>query len=279
MRALISIMANRASSSRPMDPKASKRWSSMLRAAKSLAATPALSPTSRKRAATEADMKVLLIEDDQETSAYVARGLREQGHVVDLAATGRDGLFLATEGGHDVLIVDRMLPGLDGIGLVQALRGTGVRAPVLFLTALGGVGDRVRGLEAGGDDYLVKPFAFAELLARVNALARRPPLSEAPTTLRAGDLEVDLLARKVTRGGKTIDLQPREFQLLAFLMRNLDRVVTRTMLLEAVWDFHFDPKTNIVESHISRLRSKLSQYGGAELIHTVRGAGYALRAA
>jgi len=223
-------------------------------------------------------MKVLLIEDDQETSAYVARGLREQGHVVDLAATGRDGLFLATEGGHDVLIVDRMLPGLDGIGLVQALRGTGVKAPVLFLTALGGVGDRVRGLDAGGDDYLVKPFAFAELLARVNALARRPPLSDTPTVLQAGDLEMDLLGRTVTRSGKAIDLQPREFQLLAFLMRNLDRVVTRTMLLEAVWDFHFDPKTNIVESHISRLRSKLSQYGGAELIHTLRGSGYALRA-
>jgi two-component system OmpR family response regulator len=223
-------------------------------------------------------MKVLLIEDDQETSAYVARGLREQGHVVDLAATGRDGLFLATDGGHDVLIVDRMLPGLDGVGLVQALRGTGVKAPVLFLTALGGVGDRVRGLEAGGDDYLVKPFAFAELLARINALARRPPLSDTPTVLQAGDLEMDLLGRTVTRAGKTIDLQPREFQLLAFLMRNADRVVTRTMLLEAVWDFHFDPKTNIVESHISRLRSKLSQYGGAELIHTVRGSGYALRA-
>jgi two-component system, OmpR family, response regulator len=223
-------------------------------------------------------MKVLLIEDDQETSAYIARGLREQGHVVDLAATGRDGLFLATEGGHDVLIVDRMLPGLDGIGLVQALRGTGVKAPVLFLTALGGVGDRVRGLEAGGDDYLVKPFAFAELLARVTALARRPPLSDTPTVLRAGDLEMDLLGRTVTRAGKTIDLQPREFQLLAYLVRNLDRVVTRTMLLEAVWDFHFDPRTNIVETHISRLRSKLSQYGGAELIHTVRGSGYALRA-
>src|SRR5438270_10364883 len=147
-------------------------------------------------------MKVLLIEDDHETSAYVARGLREQGHVVDLAATGRDGLFLAAEGGHDVLIVDRMLPGLDGIGLVQALRGTGVKAPVLFLTALGGVGDRVRGLEAGGDDYLVKPFAFAELLARVNALARRPPLNDTPTELRAGDLEMDLRKRPGLRGGK-----------------------------------------------------------------------------
>jgi two-component system, OmpR family, response regulator len=222
-------------------------------------------------------MKVLLIEDDQETSAYVARGLREQGHVVDLAATGRDGLFLATDGGHDVLIVDRMLPGLDGIGLVQALRATGVKAPVLFLTALGGVGDRVRGLEAGGDDYLVKPFAFAELLARINALARRPPLSDAQTVLRVGDLEMDLLKRTVLRSGKSVELQPREFQLLAFLMRNADRVVTRTMLLETVWDFHFDPKTNIVETHMSRLRAKLSQPGGAELIHTVRGAGYILR--
>lgn len=223
-------------------------------------------------------MKVLLIEDDEETSAYIARGLREQGHVVDLVATGRDGLFLATDGGHDVLIVDRMLPGLDGIGLVQALRGTGVKAPVLFLTALGGVGDRVRGLEAGGDDYLVKPFAFAELLARINALARRPPLSDTPTVLRSGDLEMDLLKRTVLRGGRPVELQPREFQLLEFLLRNADRLVTRTMLLEAVWDFHFDPKTNIVETHMSRLRSKLSQYGGAELIHTVRGAGYALRA-
>jgi two-component system OmpR family response regulator len=223
-------------------------------------------------------MRVLLIEDDRETTAYVARGLREQGHVVDLAATGRDGLFLATDGGHDVLIVDRMLPGLDGISLVKALRGTGVKAPVLFLTALAGVGDRVRGLEAGGDDYLVKPFAFAELLARINALARRPPLSEAPTVLRVGDLEIDLFKRTVQRDGRAVELQPREFQLLEFLMRNADRVVTRTMLLEAVWDFHFEPKTNIVETHMSRLRSKLSQCGGAELIHTVRGAGYVLRA-
>ena len=223
-------------------------------------------------------MRVLLIEDDQETTAYVARGLRERGHVVDLAATGRDGLFIATDGGHDVLIVDRMLPGLDGISLVQALRGTGVKVPVLFLTALAGVGDRVRGLEAGGDDYLVKPFAFAELLARINALARRPPLSDAPTVLRVCDLEIDLFKRTVLRDGRPVELQPREFQLLEFLMRNTDRVVTRTMLLEAVWDFHFEPKTNIVETHMSRLRSKLSQSGGAELIHTVRGAGYVLRA-
>ena len=223
-------------------------------------------------------MRILLIEDDQETASYLARGLREHGHVVDHAATGQDGLFLAGGGGHDVLIVDRMLPGLDGLGLVRALRETGVKAPVLFLTALGGVGDRVKGLEAGGDDYLVKPFAFAELLARVNALARRPPLVEVRTVLSVADLEMDLLKRTVTRAGQRVELQPREFQLLEYLLANAERVVTRTMLLEAVWDFHFDPKTNIVETHISRLRAKLAQGGGAELIHTVRGAGYALRA-
>lgn len=223
-------------------------------------------------------MKILLIEDDPETSVYVARGLREHGHVLDSAATGQDGLFLASGGGHDVLIVDRMLPGLDGLGLVRALRETGVKAPVLFLTALGGVGDRVRGLEAGGDDYLVKPFAFAELLARINALGRRLPLSDAVVVLRAGDLEMDLLKRLVVRDGRPVELQPREFQLLEYLLRHMDRVVTRTMLLEAVWDFHFDPKTNIVETHISRLRAKLAQAGAAELIHTVRGSGYSLRA-
>jgi len=223
-------------------------------------------------------MKVLLIEDDQETADYVARGLREHGHVVDLASTGRDGLFLGEGGGHDVLVVDRMLPGLDGLGLVRALREMGIKAPVLFLTALGGVGDRVKGLEAGGDDYLVKPFAFAELLARLNALARRPPLSDVPTRLRVADLEMDLLKRTVTRGEARIELQPREFQLLEYLMRHAERVVTRTMLLEAVWDFHFDPKTNIVETHVSRLRGKLTNDGAPDLIHTVRGAGYALRA-
>jgi two-component system, OmpR family, response regulator len=223
-------------------------------------------------------LKILVIEDDQETADYVARGLREQGHAVDHVANGREGLFRAGDTPYDVLIIDRMLPGIDGLSLVRMLRESDVRTPVLFLTALGGVGDRVRGLDAGGDDYLAKPFAFAELLARVNALARRPPLVEVQTVLRAGDLEMDLLKRAVTRAGKEIDLQPREFQLLEYLLRNADRVVTRTMLLEAVWDFHFDPKTNIVETHISRLRSKLAQWGGAELIHTVRGAGYALRA-
>jgi len=223
-------------------------------------------------------LKILVIEDDQETADYVSRGLREHGHTVDHVTDGREGMFHAGDAPYDVLIIDRMLPAIDGLSLVRMLRESDVRTPVLFLTALGGVGDRVRGLDAGGDDYLAKPFAFAELLARVNALARRPPLVEVQTVLRAGDLEMDLLKRTVTRGGKEIDLQPREFQLLEYLLRNAERVVTRTMLLEAVWDFHFDPKTNIVETHISRLRSKLAQWGGAELIHTVRGAGYALRA-
>jgi len=223
-------------------------------------------------------VKILLIEDDQETADYVARGLRQQGHTADHAANGRDGLFQAGDAPYDVLVIDRMLPGIDGLSLVRTLREAGIRTPVLFLTALGGVGDRVRGLDAGGDDYLAKPFAFAELLARVNALARRPPLVDVQTVLRVADLEMDLLRRAVTRAGKEIDLQPREFQLLEYLLRNAERVVTRTMLLEAVWDFHFDPRTNIVETHISRLRSKLAQGGGAELIHTVRGAGYALRA-
>ena len=223
-------------------------------------------------------MKILLIEDDQATAAYVATGLRAHGNMVDAAATGRDGAFLASEEKYDVLVVDRMLPGLDGLGIVRLLRESGVKTPVLFLTALGGVDDRVRGLDAGGDDYLVKPFAFAELLARVNALARRPPLSDVPTVLRIADVEMDLLKRSVTRRGERIELQPREFQLLEYLMRNADRVVTRTMLLENVWDFHFDPRTNIVETHISRLRTKLNRGHDDDLIQTVRGAGYLLRA-
>ena len=224
-------------------------------------------------------MKVLVIEDDAETAAYVVRGLNEQGHVADSAKDGRDGLLLAGDGGYDVIIVDRMLPGLDGLGVVRTLRGAGVKSPVLFLTALRGVGDRVQGLEAGGDDYLVKPFAFAELLARLNALTRRPPLSDVPTSLAIADLHLDLLRRTATRAGERIELQPREFRLLEFLLRHAERVVTRTMLLEGVWDFHFDPKTNIVETHVSRLRNKLSRSGrDPELIHTVRGAGYILRA-
>ena len=226
-------------------------------------------------------MKILLVEDDTETADYVARGLTEAGHVVDRAADGREGLFLASDGGYDALVVDRMLPLLDGLALVRALRAAGVRTPALFLTARGGVGDRVEGLEAGGDDYLPKPFAFAELLARLNALARRPPLAAGggePTTLRVADLEMDLLRRSVTRAGRRIELQPREFRLLEYLMRRAGHVVTRTMLLEGVWDFHFDPRTSVVETHISRLRAKVDRGFGAELIHTVRGAGYMVHA-
>jgi two-component system OmpR family response regulator len=223
-------------------------------------------------------VKILLIEDDAETAAYILGGLRQHGHVVDHAENGRDGLFHATGEEYAVLIVDRMLPGLDGLALVRTLRAAGRRSPVLFLTALGGIDDRVAGLDAGGDDYLVKPFAFSELLARLNALARRPPLAPVVTVLAAADLEMDLLKRAVTRGGTRIELQPREFQLLEYLMRHADRVVTRTMLLEGVWDFHFDPRTNIVETHMSRLRAKLDRGGDPELIHTVRGAGYVIRA-
>lgn len=223
-------------------------------------------------------MKILLIEDDVETALYVANGLREQGHVVDAVADGRDGLLRAAGEAYEVMIVDRMLPGLDGIGIVKTLRGAGVRTPVLLLTTMGGVHDRVEGLEAGGDDYLIKPFAFAELLARVNALARRPPIADVPTVLRAADLEMDLLKRTVTRQGRRIDLQPQEFKLLEYLLRHAGRIVTRTMLLENVWDFHFDPTTNVVETHVSRLRGKIDRGFAVELLHTVRGAGYCLRA-
>ena len=221
-------------------------------------------------------MKILLIEDDPQVAAYVANGLREHGHVVEHSANGRDGLVLASSGGYDVMVVDRMLPGLDGVAIVRTIRAAGARAPVLLLTTLGGVNDRVEGLEAGADDYLTKPFAFAELLARLNALARRPPLTDETTVLRVGDLELDRLRRMVTRGGKRIELQPQEFRLLEYLMRHAGQVVTRTMLLENVWEFHFDPQSSVVETHISRLRAKVDREFGAELIHTVRGAGYSL---
>ena len=223
-------------------------------------------------------MKILVIEDDAETAAYLANGLKEHGHTVDLAATGRDGLFLAAGEPYDLMVVDRMLPELDGLSIVKTVRTAGIETPVLFLTALGGVDDRVTGLDAGGDDYLVKPFAFSELLARINALARRPPVTSAETVLRVDGLEMDLLKRAVTRDGQTLDLQPREFRLLEYLMRHAGQVVTRTMLLEGVWDFHFDPHTNVVETHISRIRAKVDKPFDAALIHTVRGAGYCLRA-
>ena len=220
-------------------------------------------------------MKILVIEDDRTTADYIADGLRQEGHVVDVIDNGADGLVQATVGAYDVLVIDRMLPRLDGMTVVRTLRGGKTMTPVLLLTALGGVDDRIEGLNAGADDYLVKPFAFGELSARINALGRRPQVSEAaPTVLRVRDLEMDLLARKVTRAGQEIDLLPREFALLEHLMRRRGRVQTRTMLLEAVWDIHFDPQTNVVETHISRLRAKVDKPFDHELITTVRGAGY-----
>lgn len=223
-------------------------------------------------------MRILLVEDDEETSAFVAKGLREHGNHVEIASDGRDGLFHATDGNFNLLIVDRMLPHLDGLSLVKAARAAGVDAPVLFLTALGAVGDRVAGLESGADDYLVKPFSFAELNARVNALARRPPLQDEQPTLTVATLTLDRLRRKVTRGDTLLDLQPREFEILELLMLNAGRIVTRTMLLEQIWSFRFDPGTNIVETHVSRIRGKIDRGDDPPLIHTIRGAGYMLRA-
>jgi two-component system OmpR family response regulator len=219
----------------------------------------------------------LLIEDDGENADYVANGLREEGHLVAKVASGADGLICALGNDFDLLIVDRMVPGLDGLNLVKSLRSAGHHTPVLFLTALGGVEDRVSGLNAGGDDYLVKPFAFSELAARVAALGRRPRTTAAEIKLRVLDLELDLLSRTVRRNGELIELQPREFRLLEYLMRHAGQVVTRTMLLEHVWDIHFDPRTNVVETHISRLRSKIDRGFETALIHTVRGAGYCVR--
>lgn len=223
-------------------------------------------------------MKLLVVEDDTTTSTYIARGLREEGHAVDVVADGRDGLVQATTGQYDVLILDRMLPELDGLTLLKTLRGAGNTTPVLLLTAMGAVEDRIDGLNAGADDYLVKPFAFGELSARVNALARRPQALEQETVLRAGDLTMDLISRRVTRAGQEIDLLPREFALLEHLLRRKGRVQTRTMLLEAVWDISFDPMTNVVETHISRLRAKVDRPFETELIQTVRGAGYRIDA-
>ncbi|MGD0639290.1 MAG: response regulator transcription factor [Roseiarcus sp.] len=224
-------------------------------------------------------MKILIVEDDEDSASFLAEGIAARGHEASVARNGRDGLVMATgEGRYDVVIVDRMLPELDGLSLVKAMRSAGVSTPALFLTNLSGIDDRVEGLEAGGDDYLVKPFAFTELMARVTALARRPVLGAETTVLNVLDLEMDLIRRTVRRGGQLIDLQPREFQLLEFLMRSEGRVLTRSMLLEKVWDFHFDTRTNIVETHISRLRAKVDRGQAVPLIQTLRGAGYTLRA-
>lgn len=220
-------------------------------------------------------MKILLVEDDQKISSYLAQGLRQAGHMADVASDGRDGLFLAASGHYDVLVIDRMLPELDGTGIVRTLRSSQIGTPVLFLTALGRIDHRLEGFEAGGDDYLVKPFAFSEFLARVQALARRPPMAPAHAVLRCGGLALDRLKRTVTFDDVAIGLQPREFALLEVLMLHAGEIVTRTMLLEKVWDFHFDPRTNIVETHVSRLRTKLG--GAKNLIHTVRGAGYVVK--
>ena len=223
-------------------------------------------------------MRILVIEDDKDVASFIRNGLAQAGCNVDHAANGRDGLFLATTESYDALVVDRMLPGIDGLTVIRTLRASSNTTPVLILSALGEVDDRVKGLKAGGDDYLVKPFAFSELLARLEALARRAKSAvEAPSTvLRAADLELDLLRREVRRAGKPIDLQPREFQLLEFLLRHAGQVVTRTMLLEGVWDYHFDPQTNVIDVHISRLRSKIDKGFDRPLLHTVRGAGYRL---
>lgn len=223
-------------------------------------------------------MRILLIEDDPNMANFVAKGFRELGNQIDVASDGREGLFLATEAAFDLIIIDRMLPKLDGLSTLKAIRSSGVSVPVIMLTALGAVTDRVEGLEGGADDYLVKPFSFSELAARVSALARRPPLRGEQPILNVADLSVDRLRRVVRRGDAVIELQPREFQILELLMLNAGRVVTRTMLLEQVWEFHFDPGTNIVETHISRIRSKIDRGKEEPLIHTVRGAGYVIRA-
>jgi two-component system OmpR family response regulator len=222
-------------------------------------------------------MKILLVEDNARVSAFVKRGLAEAGHVVDHADTGRDGLFLASSEAYDAIILDRMLPGgIDGLGIIQALRTAGNRTPVLILSSLADVDERIRGLRAGGDDYLTKPFAFGELLARVEALTRRAPGPVDDAVLEVGDLRLDRLSRKVMRAGAPIALQPIAFKLLEFLMRHQGQVVTRTMLLEKVWDYNFDPQTNVVDVHISKLRQKIDEGFERPLLHTVRGAGYML---
>lgn len=224
-------------------------------------------------------MRILLIEDDLETLDFIRKGLEEAGHVVDQATDGKQGLLLALDADHDIVIADRMLPNLDGLSIVRSMRAAKRTTPVLVLSALGEVDDKVAGLQAGGDDYLVKPFAFAELSARLEALTRRDrgDPTAVTTRLRVADLEMDLLARSVKRAGHPIDLQPREFRLLEYLMHHAGQVVTRTMLLEAVWDYHFDPQTNVIDVHISRLRRKIDREFTRSLIHTVRGAGYVIR--
>jgi two-component system, OmpR family, response regulator len=222
-------------------------------------------------------MRVLVIEDDRETAQFLLKSLKESGHAADIASDGEQGLELAQAGQHDVLIVDRMLPRLDGLSVIKTLRAEGVRTPVLVLSALGDVDDRVKGLRAGGDDYLTKPYAYSELLARIEALARRAVPEEQETRYVVGDLLLDRLSHRVSRAGEPIPLQPREYRLLEYLMKNAGQVVTRTMLLEHVWDYHFDPQTNVIDVHVSRLRAKIDKSFEKPLLHTVRGAGYMIR--
>lgn len=221
-------------------------------------------------------MRILLIEDDQSVADYILKGLKQSGYTVNHAADGKQGLVDATTESYDVMIIDRMLPNVDGLTIIQTLRASDNKTPVLILSALGEVDDRVRGLKAGGDDYLVKPFAFAELLARIEAILRRQESNTTQTRLKVADLEMDLLSHKVTRGGQTFNLQPREYKLLEYLMRHAGQVVTRTMLLENVWEYHFDPQTNVIDVHISRLRQKIDKDFEKQLLSTVRGAGYML---
>lgn len=223
-------------------------------------------------------MRILVVEDEAEVAAYLSKGLKEHGHVVDEAHDGKEGLYLALSEPFDAMVIDRMLPNVDGLSIVRSVRQAEIKTPVLILSALGQVDDRVEGLREGGDDYLVKPFAFSELIARLEALSRRGAPTGEQTRLVVGDLEMDLLARSVRRAGREIELKPREFALLEYLMRNAGRVVTRTMLLEQVWDYHFDPQTNVIDVHISRLRQKIDRGFDNELLQTVRGAGYTLRA-
>jgi len=223
-------------------------------------------------------MRILIVEDDLDAAEAMDRGLSEAGHTITRANDGVDGLAAAQAGEFDVMIVDRMMPRMDGVTLIETLRREGDQTPVLFLSALGEINDRVAGLKAGGDDYLVKPYAFAELIARVEALSRRRETGSVQTLLRVGDLEMDLIGRSVHRQGKEIDLQPREFQLLEYLMRNAGQSVTRTMLLEKVWEYHFDPQTNVIDVHVSRLRSKIDKGFDRPMLQTVRGAGYRLEA-
>lgn len=218
--------------------------------------------------------RVLIVEDDDETREFLSKGFTEEGFAVESAADGREGLFHATDGGFDAVVLDRMLPGLDGLSLIKSIRAAGLKTPVIMLTAMSAVDERVKGLRAGADDYLVKPFSFQELLARIEALLRRPKDTQEAATLSCRDLEMDLLRRRVTRSGRDITLTPREFQILEFFLRRKNRVVTRTMLLEGVWDYHFDPNTNIVDVHISKLRRQIDEGSETPLIETVRGAGY-----